>query len=183
MLKKTAQIATLLFFSLAIVGCASYSITEQELTQYLQDNVQLQQSVGVENVMYAEVAVDNINVEIGRSKADRISIFTNTSAKVNMLSAKNISIELDIEFSAIPKYEPDSGEVFLKSIRLERFDQHGQTLLPEMAQFLKPAVFLIGQALSMTPIYQLDSTQIKQALLKSTNPNLIIKDNKLVIEL
>ncbi len=63
MIIKTAKILTLTLAVLFIGGCASYSISEQDMTEYLQDSVVLEQSVGIENVMYAQVAVDDLKVK------------------------------------------------------------------------------------------------------------------------
>ena len=56
--------------ALVLGGCVSYSVTEQEMTNYLQDSVMLEQEVGVQNVMYAQVAVDDLAVKIGRADAE-----------------------------------------------------------------------------------------------------------------
>jgi len=77
----------------------------------------------------------------------------------------------------------DAGEVYLKSLRLERFQEKGQQLSPEVERLLKPAVSMIGFALSQSPVYKLDSNKVQESLIKSSEPNLVIKDNKLVIEL
>ncbi|TCW11460.1 uncharacterized protein DUF1439 [Vibrio crassostreae] len=42
---------------------------------------------------------------------------------------------------------------------------------------------MIGFALSQSPVYKLDSNKVQESLIKSSEPNLVIKDNKLVIEL
>ncbi|WP_373950321.1 DUF1439 domain-containing protein [Vibrio pomeroyi] len=68
--------------ALILGGCVSYSVTEQEMTNYLQDSVMLEQEVGVQNVMYAQVAVDDLAVQIGRADAERVSVLANTNAKV-----------------------------------------------------------------------------------------------------
>lgn len=178
-----ARCLSLVFTILVLGGCASYSISEREMTDYLRDNVHFEQSVGVENVMHAYVSVDDLQVKIGRQDADRISVFANTNAEVQMFASPTMGLDLDIEFSAVPEYEPESGEVFLKSLRLEQFEERSQQLSPEVAQLLKPAVSMIGYALSQQPVYKLDSASVGQSLLKSAEPNLVIKDHKLVIEL
>ena len=58
--------------ALMLGGCVSYSVTEQEMTNYLQDSVMLEQEVGVQNVMYAQVAVDDLAVQIGRADTERV---------------------------------------------------------------------------------------------------------------
>tara|TARA_Y100000588_G_scaffold33847_1_gene32879 strand:+ start:6062 stop:6619 length:558 start_codon:yes stop_codon:yes gene_type:complete len=169
--------------ALILSGCVSYSITEQEMTEYLADSVMLEQEVGVQSVMYAQVAVDDLQVKIGRADEQRVSVLANTNAKVQVFNMPNMGLDLDLEFSAIPEYDKESGEVYLKSLRLERFEEKEQQLSPEIEKLLKPAVSMIGFALSQSPVYKLDSNKIQESLIKSSEPNLVIRDNKLVIEL
>lgn len=183
MIKKAMQFSLPMIAVLALAGCASYSITEKDMTDYLQDSVELNQSVGVENMMYAQVAVEDLQVKIGRADADRVSVFANTNAQVQVFNMQNIGMDLDIEFSAIPEYDKESGEVYLKSLRLENFNESGKQLPENIANLLQPAVSMIGLALSQQPVYKLDGAKVQEALLKSAEPNLVIKDNKLVIEL
>ncbi|MEZ8481586.1 DUF1439 domain-containing protein [Vibrio splendidus] len=168
------------FIALMLSGCVSYSVTEQEMTNYLQDSVMLEQEVGVQNVMYAH---DDLAVQIGRADAERVSVLANTNAQVQVFNVPNMRLDLDIEFSAIPEYDKESGEIYLKSLRLERFEEKDKQLSPEVAKLLKPAVSMIGFALSQSPVYKLDSNKVQESLIKSSEPNLVIKDNKLVIEL
>ena len=169
--------------ALILSGCVSYSITEQEITEYLADSVMLEQEVGVQSVMYAQVAVDDLQVKIGRADEQRVSVLANTNAKVQVFNMPNMGLDLDLEFSAIPEYDKESGEVYLKSLRLERFEEKEQQLSPEIEKLLKPAVSMIGFALSQSPVYKLDSNKVQESLIKSSEPNLVIRDNKLVIEL
>ena len=169
--------------ALILSGCVSYSITEQEMTEYLADSVMLEQEVGVQSVMYAQVAVDDLQVKIGRVDEQRVSVLANTNAIVQVFNMPNMGLDLDLEFSAIPEYDKESGEVYLKSLRLERFEEKEQQLSPEIEKLLKPAVSMIGFALSQSPVYKLDSNKVQESLIKSSEPNLVIRDNKLVIEL
>jgi|GEM_PF-5484040 len=168
---------------LVISGCASYSVSEQDITDYLDKNVAFEQTVGIENIMHADVSIHDLQVNIGRADVDRISVFADTNAKVNVFNQPERNLALNLEFSAIPEYDKQTGEIFLKSLRLEKFEEDSQLLTPEIKQFLKPAVSLIGKALSQYPVYKLDSNKVEQSLLKSAEPNLVIKNNKLVIEL
>lgn len=183
MMTKKLNIFIPLLAAFLISGCSSYSITESDMTKYLQDNVSFKHSVGVENVIYAHVAVDDLEVKIGRADADRVSVFANTSAKVEMLNRQNMKYNLDIEFSAIPEYDKETGEIFLKSLRLDTIQDNDKLLTPEVTKLIKPAISLIGYALSEQPVYKLSSNAVQQALIKSSNPDLVIKDNKLVIQL
>ncbi|WP_447026285.1 DUF1439 domain-containing protein [Vibrio sp. B1Z05] len=186
---KTAALLSLLsrllLLSITIVlsGCATYSVSEKEMTEYLHDNVSFNQSVGVENLMYAQVSVTDLEVKIGRSDANRIAVFANTIANVQLFDSPKQRLDLDLEFSAVPHYDAKTGEVFLQSIRLEKFTENGTPLPADIKRLIKPAVSMIGYGLSQKPVYKLDSNVLQQALIKSAEPNLVIRDNKLVIEL
>ncbi len=182
-MKNTLKIFAISTAVLLINGCVSYSITERDMNQYLHNQTTMNQSVGVENVMHAQVSVDDLEVKIGRVDNDRISVFANTTAKVQFLTQRPIGLDLDLEFSAIPKYDQKTGEVFLQSLRLETFEDKSNLLTPEITNLIKPAVSMIGYALSNQPVYKLESDRVQSILLKSTNPNLVIKNNKLIIEL
>ena len=84
------------FSALMLGGCVSYSITEQDMTKYLQDSVMLEQEVGVQSVMYAQVAVDDLEVKIGRTDNQRVSVIANTNAKVEIFNMPNMGLDLDI---------------------------------------------------------------------------------------
>ncbi|WED24178.1 DUF1439 domain-containing protein [Vibrio sp. JC009] len=183
MIKKATQLFILISALFSLSACVSLSVTEGDISSYLQDNMHFEHSVGVENVMYAQVSVEDLKVKIGRADTDRISVFANTGAQIEMFAKKDMSLDLDIEFSAVPEYDAKSGEIFLKSLRLEQFNEKNRTLPPELETLLKPAVSMIGFALSQQPVYKLDDASVQAALLKTAEPNLVIKDNKLVIEL
>ncbi len=153
------------------------------MNQYLEGKARINQSVGVENVMYAQVSVDDLDVKIGRVDGDRISVFANTKADIQLLTQRTVGMDLGIEFSAVPRYDQETGEVFLQSLRLEKFEDKNNVLTPEITNLIKPAVSMIGYALSNQPVYKLDSDKVQSILLKSASPNLVIKNNKLVIDL
>lgn len=164
-------------------GCASYSISEQQMTDYVSNNLSANQSIDVEGLVKAEIGLNDVEIRIGRADADRISVFANTNALVEIMNGTELNLDLAMEFSAIPYYEKETGEVFIKSVRLEQFEDKSNTLPSALTPLLKPAVSVVGDVLSQYPVYQLDNSQFEQALLKSAQPNLVIKNNKLVIEL
>ncbi|WP_300181450.1 DUF1439 domain-containing protein [uncultured Aliivibrio sp.] len=172
-----------LLSSLVLTGCASYSITEKEMTDYLSDEIHINKSVGIPGFLYAQVNVENVDVTIGRIDVNRISVFANTTAVIQMMDELKENLDLTLEFSAVPEYDKETGEIYLKSLRLEKFAEKNKQLSPELTSLLKPAVSIIGYALSNKPAYKLNADKLKESIIKSAEPNLVIKNNKLVIEL
>ena len=172
-----------LLSSMLLTGCTSYSITEKEMTDYLSNEIHVEKSVGVPGFIYAQVNVENVDVKIGRLDADRISVVANTTADIQMMDEIKQNLNLTLEFSAIPEYDKETGEIYLKSLKLEKFEDKDKQLSADLISLLKPAVSMIGYALSNEPAYKLSSDKLKESLIKSAKPNLVIKNNELVIEL
>lgn len=168
---------------LILSGCSNYSITEKEMTDYLSDEIHIEKSVGIPGVLYAEVNIENIDVKIGRVDNQRISVFANTTADIQMMDELKQGMSLTLEFSAIPKYDKETGEIHLKSLRLEKFEEKNKQLPSELVTLLKPAISVIGYALSSEPAYKLNPQKMKEFFIKSAQPNLVIKNNQLVVEL
>ena len=51
----SAKFFGLFVLLLSLSGCVSYSVTEQEMTDYLNQNLKLDQAVGIEDVLYAKI--------------------------------------------------------------------------------------------------------------------------------
>ncbi|WP_261817494.1 DUF1439 domain-containing protein [Vibrio gallicus] len=169
--------------SLFLGGCANYSISEQDMTNYLKQNISLEQSVGIKDVLYAQISIDDLKVNIGRVEANRLSVFATTDAVVEMMGHEKHHFNLDIRFSAIPRYDHHSGEIFLESLRLEQLTEKTGHLSSDVKALIQPAVAMIGYGLTDQPIYKLDSNKLEESILKSSNPDLVIKNHKLIIEL
>ncbi|MCW1890047.1 DUF1439 domain-containing protein [Vibrio chagasii] len=92
--------------------------------------------------------------------AERVSVLANTNAKVQVFNMPNIA-RSGYRIQRDSQYDKESGEVHLKSLRLERFEEKGKQLSPEIEKLLKPAVSMIGFALSQSPVYKLTATRFK----------------------
>lgn len=168
---------------LGLSGCASYSVTEQEMTTYLSNEIHVEKAVGVPGLLYAKVSVEDVNVTIGRIDENRIAVHANTTADIDFINQASQHLILSLDFSAVPEYDKIKGEIYLKSLRLEKLEATNGELSQELTHLLRPAVSIIGHALSDQPAYKLDINTLKESLIKSSEPNLVIKDNKLVIAL
>ncbi|OAN11594.1 hypothetical protein A3K86_22005 [Photobacterium jeanii] len=170
--------------ALFLSGCASYTVTENEVQSYLDDNVQFERTVGIKGIAHANVAFDDVKVGIGRVASDRVNLDANAKAKVQISGQPSREIDMKMSFSAIPYYDKEEGAIFIKQLEMENLDVSP----PEIGMFLtkpivSPVVSLIGELISTRPIYRLDDDDFKQSLLKSAKPELLIKGNKIVIDL
>ncbi|KLV10088.1 DUF1439 domain-containing protein [Photobacterium ganghwense] len=164
-------------------SCASYSVTEQEVQQYLDKKTGFERSVGVKGLAHAKVKFEDVKVGIGRISDDRVNLEAKSFAKVSIYGQAPQEIELNVNFSAIPFYDKSEGAIFLKDLEVEKLDIEPNTLNLPSKQLLSPIVEIVGQFFLSQPVYRLDEKDFKQSVLKTARPELLIKNHSLVIQI
>ncbi|WP_318477501.1 DUF1439 domain-containing protein [Photobacterium leiognathi] len=165
------------------VGCSSYGVTESEMQNYINKETNVERSVGIQGIAYATGRFDNVKVGIGRVADNRVNVDATASAKLELAGQQPQDIVIKANFSAIPFYNPDEGAIYLRSLHIESLNIKPEKFNNMLTKpVVTPFVSLIGQVLSTKPVYKLDESEMKQALLKSTKPDLIIKNHQLVLD-
>ncbi|PSU94389.1 DUF1439 domain-containing protein [Photobacterium leiognathi subsp. mandapamensis] len=164
-------------------GCSNYGVTESEMQNYINKETNVERSVGIQGIAYATGRFDNVKVGIGRVADNRVNVDATASAKLELAGQQPQDIVIKANFSAIPFYNPDEGAIYLRSLNIESLNIKPEKFNNMLTKpVVTPFVSLIGQVLSTKPVYKLDESEMKQALLKSTKPDLIIKNNQLVLD-
>ncbi|KLV02173.1 DUF1439 domain-containing protein [Photobacterium aphoticum] len=169
--------------SLLLSSCASYSVTEQDMQQYLDKKVGFERTVGIKGIAYANVKFDDIKVGIGRVANDRVNLDAKSQAKVTIMGQKPQSVDLNVSFSAVPYYDKEEGAIFLNDLNVENIDIQPNELNVPTKQILSPVIEMVGQFLLTRPVYRLDDEDFKQSMLKNAKPELLIKNHSLVIQM
>ncbi|WP_299013291.1 DUF1439 domain-containing protein [uncultured Photobacterium sp.] len=170
--------------TLFLSSCASYSVTENEIQEYLDSQASFERTVGIKGLAYANVKFNDIKVGIGRISNERVNLDANSEAKLMISGQPEQEINIDVSFSAIPYYDKDEGAIFLNDLEVESLE-----ILPEAItgvagnQLLSPIVRLIGQLILSRPVYRLDEDDFKQTALKKARPELLIKNHTLVVQM
>ncbi|WP_413111774.1 DUF1439 domain-containing protein [Thaumasiovibrio sp. DFM-14] len=163
-------------------GCASYTVTENDIQRYLNDNTGFERSVGIEGIAVAHLTFDNVDVGIGRIASDRVNLETTAKASVEIMGLPNQQADIKVNMSAVPYYDKEEGAVFLNYLKLDDVDVNPDTFdIFSNSQPLMPLVTLVEQLLSTRPIYRLSDADFKQSLLKKSEPELQIINNKIKI--
>ena len=179
-----ALIAVLATMQLALTGCASYRISEADIQGYLKDQQQVEHTIGVAGIAQAKVSLSAIQVGIGRVAADRINLSAVADAALVLSGQGQKNVQIDMNFSAVPYYNPDEGAIFLNGIKAEALRVTPDELgLFSNHLLLAPIVDIVGQLLSTQPVYRLDENDFKQSLVKKMKPELVIKNHQLVVDL
>ncbi|WP_036799679.1 DUF1439 domain-containing protein [Photobacterium marinum] len=178
---KRVLILTLVFL---LSSCASYSVTEGEIQEYLDKNASFERTVGVKGLAYANVKFNDIKVGIGRVSDDRVNLEAKSEAKIIISGQPEQEVSIDVSFSAVPYYDRNEGAIFLNDLEVESLD-----IVPDVLEgfgskhLISPIVQLIGQLLLTRPVYRLDEDDFKQSVLKTARPELLIKNHSLVVQM
>lgn len=169
--------------ALILTGCVSYSVTESEIQNYLDDLTSFERTIGIKGIAHANVIFNDIKVGIGRIAKDRVSLHAKIQAELMITSQPKQQVEVDVSFSAIPYYDKDEGAIFLNNLNVESLNVTPDDLgIFANKQLITSIVGIVGQILSTRPVYRLNEDDLKQSFLKTAKPELMIKNNELVID-
>lgn len=180
---KTIYALVVIVFATLLSSCTSYSVTEGEVQQYLDEKASFERTVGIKGLIYANVKFDDIKVGIGRVANNRINLDAKSQAKVSIYGQKPQQVLLNINFSAIPYYDKEEGAIFLNDLEVEDLNIEPNTQNLPDKELLSPIVEMIGQFLLTRPVYRLKDDDFKQSMLKTAKPELLIKNHALVIQM
>ena len=169
--------------AILLSSCASYSVTESEIQDYLDDRSGFERTVGVKGLAYANLKFEKVKVGIGRVAKDRVNLDADTQAKISIQGQKPQQLQINVNFSAIPYYNKDEGAIYLKDLNVEEIDIQPNELNLPSKQLLSPIIELVGQFLLSRPVYRLNEEDFKQSVLKTARPELLIKNHELVIQI
>ncbi|MGF1731503.1 DUF1439 domain-containing protein [Photobacterium kasasachensis] len=173
-----------LLITFALSSCASYSVTEAEIQDYLDSRAAFERTVGIKGLAYANVKFSDIKVGIGRVADDRVSLDAKSQAKLMISGQRQQEVAIDVSFSAVPYYDKDEGAIFLNDLEVESLELTPDELTSFASkQLLSSVVEMVGQLILTQPVYRLDEEDTKQSMLKTAKPELLIKNHSLVVQM
>lgn len=111
-----------LLLSLLLSSCASYSVTEKEIQDYLDDRSGFERTVGVKGLAHANIKFENVKVGIGRVADDRVNLDADSKAQITIQGQSTQNLQIKVSFSAIPYYDKEEGAIFLNDLNVEDID-------------------------------------------------------------
>ncbi|MFC0227219.1 lipoprotein [Serratia aquatilis] len=183
-MKKILMSMAALVFASLLAGCnplTQYTISEQEVNDYLQKHNDYRKQIGVAGLVDANIVLTQLQSQIGRTEPGKVTLSGN--AKVNITSILGPQdADLQLTLKAQPVYDPEKGAVFLKDMELvdykvqpEKMDTVMKALTPYLNQSLKTYF-------DQQPAFVLDSEKSKtEALARKLAKGLEVKPGQLVI--
>lgn len=173
-----------LIVAFTLSSCASYSVTEGEIQNYLDSRATFERTVGIKGLAWANVKFSDIKVGIGRVSDDRVNLDAKTEAKFMISGQPEQEVDIDVSFSAIPFYDKEEGAIYLKDLNMESLDVSPYNLNDFASkQLLTPIVDVVGKIILSYPVYRLKEDDFKQSLIKSARPEMLIENHSLIIQM
>lgn len=185
-MRKSIRIAGVVALGLLLSACnklTQYTISEQEVNQYLQKHNNFQKQLGIPGLVDADISVSQLNSQIGRTEPNKVTLTGNAKVKISSILGPQ-DTDMTLTLKAQPVYDRQRGAIFLKDMELADY-----TVQPEkMSSVMKAIAPYLGQSLqtffNQQPVYTLDPDKDeKQALAKKLAKGLEVKPGMLVIPL
>ncbi|WP_232054894.1 lipoprotein [Leminorella richardii] len=170
-----------------LFGCSQmsqYSLSEQDINKYLSKNTEkASRSFSLSGLAQADLSLNNLNAQIGRSTPNKITLSGNALFSVSSLLGKQ-DANLQLTLNARPEFDPVKSAVYLKDLELVDYDlKTSQGKVKNVKTFIP----LLNSALQMyfndQPVYVLNpGNSALEASAQKLAKGIQVKEGKLVFE-
>jgi len=176
--------AAALIFTGLLAGCnhlTQYTLSEQEVNDYLKKHDNFQQQLGVPGLVDARLTLSNLSSQIGRAEPGKVTLTGDADIDVTSLFGPQ-KANMTVTLKATPSFDKTQGAIFLKDMEVVDY-----TVKPDkMQSVMKGLMPYLNQSLKsyfdQKPAYVLDGERSKaQAMAKKLAKGLEVQPGKLVI--
>ncbi|PWC20877.1 lipoprotein [Brenneria roseae subsp. roseae] len=183
-MKKLGLAATALLLTFTLSACnklTQYTLSEQEVNEYLQKHNDYKKQLGVPGVVDANIILSDLTSQIGRAEPGKITLSGNANVDISSLLG-NQTADLKLTLKAQPVFDKAQGAIYLKEMELvdytvqpEKMQAVMKTLSPYLDQSLK-------SYFDQKPAYILNAdNSTTEALAKKMAKGIEIKPGQIVI--
>ncbi|MCK3656316.1 hypothetical protein A4G19_11390 [Pasteurellaceae bacterium Macca] len=185
-MKILSKLSILFFATLPLFAQGNpLSISEGEINHYLStrlsEKVPLSDSIGIPGLFQLDYRLHNLSTQIGRTTEKRVAILGDINGKLRV-RGKKYDADIRLNFDTIPFYDPQTGSLYLRDIRLNSWQATPEKYQAEMQTFLPLIVEGLSQLLNTNPVYTLDESKAKEALIKKFGKAVVVENGELRLE-
>ncbi|MCF1428487.1 MAG: DUF1439 domain-containing protein [Shewanella sp.] len=160
-------------------GCATqYSISQQELTDYLNKEISFDVKQGA-GLVSANLKLNQMEVRLGE-KPDTMTVLVNSSVIINS-PLLPLRATLTAEFDAKPWYDKHNQGIYLKDLQLSKVSSSPKDLEVAIKGVAPELMRYIRSFLETQPVYVLNCEESRQAMLANVTEEIKVKPGKLVL--
>ncbi|MCK3657527.1 hypothetical protein A4G18_02025 [Pasteurellaceae bacterium Pebbles2] len=183
MFRQFAFYATLFLsiFATTQAQANPFSVSEEEINAYLAKKNDVQDKFGLPGLFSMNYTLQDLTAKIGENNSGRVEINGTFDTNIQ-IQQKKLAGKLTVAFDTIPYYNPEKGEVYLRDLRILRWSgspEHYVAQLQSIMPFLSQS---ISGLLSNVPIYRLDDSKVRDALIKKFAKGIVVEQGRLSLE-
>lgn len=186
MFKKIQMMFAALLCTALLAACSQltqYSLTEQQVNEYLQQKVEFQKQLGLPGVFEANITLKDMQAKIGRAEPNQVILNGTADLNLSTLVGQEHA-DVALSLAARPYFDSETGAIYLREMQLlnatvtpQSLEKSTKVLMP----YLKNSLQLF---FNQTPVYVLDSNRSKEeALVRQLAKGIEIKPGKIIIPL
>lgn len=161
------------------------SISEQEINEYLattlSEKVPLQDKVGIPKLFELNYNLHSLTSKIGRTAEKRVAV-SGIVDGILKARGKKYDATIHLNMDTTPYYDPERGALFLKEVRLLSWSAMPAKYQSELQMFLPMLADGLASFLNSTPIYTLDESKMKEAMVKKFGKAIVVENGSLRLE-
>lgn len=183
-MKKLGLAATALLLAFSLSGCnklTQYTLSEQEVNEYLQKHNDYKKQLGVPGVVDANIVLTELASQIGRAEPGKITLSGNARVDISSLLG-NQNADLKLTLKAQPVFDKTQGAIYLKDMELVDYTvqpEKMQTMIKTISPYLDQS---LKSYFDQKPAYVLNAdNSATEALAKKMAKGIEIKPGQIVI--
>lgn len=171
-------------FGLAIIAtstASAYSISEQEINNYLTKKSVIQNKVGIPFLFELDYKLRDLQTKIGQNENKKVEI-SGAMDGIFQLQNKQFPAQLNLVFDTVPYYDPAKGQIYLKDIRILRWSGSPEKYMAQLQGAMPFISENLSAIMSQMPIYTLDEKNPKELLIKKFAQGIKVENGKIEVE-
>lgn len=183
MKKQLFALGALLFgFSLfSPVQASPFSISENQINQYLSEKGNISDQLSFPGLFSLDYQLKDIVTKIGRTQEKRLEI-SGIAEGIFKLSKQSFPAKLNLTFDTIPYYDPEKSAVYLRDFRILSWSGEPKEYMEQLQIAMPFLSKSLAALLASIPIYTLDDSNIRDALIKKFAKGIKIEPGVLELE-
>ena len=171
-----------LFF---ITNVYALSINQDEINRYLEtrlaEKIPLKDKVGIPGLFQLDYHLYDLSTQIGQTDEKKVAV-SGVIDGILQAKGKKYDAKIYLNMDTIPYYDAEKGTLYLKDVRLLNYSATPEKYQDELQLFLPVLMDGLTGLLNSTPIYTLDETKTKEALVKKFGKAIIVEKGLLRLE-
>ncbi len=183
-MKLFIKIALSLILSCPSAYGALFSISEADINQTLAEQLAEKvpaRSVGFPPLFKLDYQIQQLETQIGRSEAKKVDVITYIDGKLTG-KGRTEQITLRLKADTLPYLNTEKGAIFLKETRIIDWSVTPNKYQRELHMIMPLLSEGVTQLLNTIPVYTLDESQAKEALIKRFGKAIHVERGELRLE-